>query len=120
MGLPRWAPFDIASAAVLLNGPRYGWSLGAVGFAIFLVQAVANSQSMLYRWLNAKPLYALGIISYSLYLYHPFANHLPHALRIVPVEIAFAIAMALGIVFHCGEAVPTVERPNEESLGGPY
>lgn len=37
---------------------------------------------------------ALGLISYSLYLYHPFANRLPDALKLMPVEIAFSIALA--------------------------
>jgi peptidoglycan/LPS O-acetylase OafA/YrhL len=41
-------------------------------------------------------MYALGLISYSLYLYHPFAEHLPGALKIWPVEVASSIALATG------------------------
>ena len=93
-----------ASSAVDLNGPRYAWSVVAVGFAVLLVQSVAHSRTVWYRWLNSRPLHALGVISYSLYLYHPFANRLPGALRILPVEIAFAIVLAMGSYF-------IVERP---------
>jgi peptidoglycan/LPS O-acetylase OafA/YrhL len=51
---------------------------------------------------------ALGLISYSLYLYHPFANRLPSALKIMLVEIAFSIALATAsylIVLAPGEGV---------------
>jgi peptidoglycan/LPS O-acetylase OafA/YrhL len=113
--IPRWlidwkwiAPVALlaiaASSVAVLNGPRYAWALVAVGFAVLLIQSVAHSQSLWYRWLNSRPLHALGVISYSLYLYHPFANRLPGALRILPVEIAFSIALALASYY-------IVERP---------
>jgi peptidoglycan/LPS O-acetylase OafA/YrhL len=93
-----------ASSAAQVNGPRYAWSLVAVACAALLVQSVAHSQSQWYRWLDSRPLRALGLISYSLYLYHPFANRLPGALRTLPVEIAFSIALATASYF-------IVERP---------
>ena len=113
--IPRWlidwkwiAPIALlaiaASSVMVLNGPRYAWALVAVGFALLLIQSVAHSQTVWYRWLNSRPLHALGVISYSLYLYHPFANRFPGALRILPVEIAFSIALAMGSYF-------IVERP---------
>jgi peptidoglycan/LPS O-acetylase OafA/YrhL len=87
------------STVVRLNGPRYAWSLVAVGFGVLLVQSIAPSQSLGYKWLNSRPLYALGVVSYSLYLYHEFANRLPSSLRTAPVEIAFAIALATASYF---------------------
>ena len=87
------------SSAVELNGPRYAWSLVAVACAVLLIQAIAHSQSVWYTWLNSRPLRALGLISYSLYLYHPFANRLPAALRILPVEIGFSLALAAASYF---------------------
>lgn len=92
------------SSAVELNGPRYAWSLVAVACAVLLIQSIAHSESVGYRWLNSRPLRALGLISYSLYLYHPFANRLPGALRILPVEIAFSLALAAASYF-------IIERP---------
>jgi peptidoglycan/LPS O-acetylase OafA/YrhL len=108
--IPRWlvdwkwlGPAGLAaiivSAALVLNGPRYAWALVAVAFAILILQAIAHSQSPFYKWLNSWPLYALGVVSYSLYLYHPFANRLPSALRSFPIEIVFAIALATASYF---------------------
>jgi peptidoglycan/LPS O-acetylase OafA/YrhL len=113
--IPRWlidwkwvgalaAAIIVAMSASKINAPSYTWSIAAVGFAIILMHAVAHSQSPWYRWLESRPLRALGLISYSLYLYHPFANHLPSALRILPVEVAFVIALATGSYW-------IVERP---------
>lgn len=84
----------IISSAIVLNGPRYAWTLVAVAFAVILVQAIGNSQSRWFRWLDSRPLQALGVVSYSLYLYHPFANRLPAVLHKLPLEVLFAIALA--------------------------
>jgi peptidoglycan/LPS O-acetylase OafA/YrhL len=103
--LPRWLTEKkwlalVAIAAVWasnffeLNGPRYAWSIVALGFAVILIQSIAHAETRWYRFLNSRPFHALGVISYSLYLYHPFANRLPASLHKLPVEIAFAIAMA--------------------------
>jgi peptidoglycan/LPS O-acetylase OafA/YrhL len=103
--LPQWlidtkwlAPLAIAvvcgSSALQLNGPRYAWALVALGFAVLLIQSIAHAQTLWYSFLSSRPLYALGVISYSLYLYHPFANRLPGALHKLPIGIAFAVALA--------------------------
>jgi peptidoglycan/LPS O-acetylase OafA/YrhL len=103
--IPRWlidrkwiGPLALAIVCVIsaaqLNGPRYAWAIVALAFAAMLIQSVAHSQSRWYSWLDSRPMRALGLISYSLYLYHPFANRLPSALKIMPVEIAFSIALA--------------------------
>jgi peptidoglycan/LPS O-acetylase OafA/YrhL len=84
------------SSANQLDGPRYAWAIVALAFAVIILQSIAHSQSGWYRWLEFRPMYALGLISYSLYLYHPFAEHLPGALKIWPVEVAFSIALATG------------------------
>jgi peptidoglycan/LPS O-acetylase OafA/YrhL len=108
--IPRWLIDQkwIGLAAVLivcacsitqLNGARFSWAIVAVCFALILIHAVAHSQTVWYKWLNSPPLYALGVISYSLYLYHPFANRLPTRLRHIPIEIAFSIALAAGSYF---------------------
>jgi len=89
----------VISAALVLNGPRYSWALVAVAFAVLILQAIAHAQSVWYRWLNLKPFYALGIISYSLYLYHPFAIRLPGVLRSYVPEMIFAIALATASYF---------------------
>jgi peptidoglycan/LPS O-acetylase OafA/YrhL len=85
-----------ASSAVDLNGPRFAWALVAVACAVILIQAIAHSQSRWYGWLNSAPLRALGVISYSLYLYHPFASRLPGGFRNLPFGVVFAIALATG------------------------
>jgi len=103
--VPRWlidwkwlVPVAIVavsvSQAVDLNGPRYAWSLVALGFTVVLIQSIAHAQTRWYSFLNSRPLHALGVISYSLYLYHPFANRLPGALHKLPIGIAFALALA--------------------------
>jgi peptidoglycan/LPS O-acetylase OafA/YrhL len=103
--LPRWliewkwlVPVAIlavsVSQAVDLNGPRYAWSLVALAFTVVLIQSVAHAQTRWYSFLNCRLLHALGVISYSLYLYHPFANRLPGALHKLPIGIAFGIALA--------------------------
>lgn len=103
--LPRWligtkwlAAVAIAavclSSALVINGPRYAWSLVALAFAVVLIQSVAHAQSRCYRFLNSPLLHALGVISYSLYLYHPFANRLPGSLHRLPIGIAFALLLA--------------------------
>ena len=103
--IPRWlidwkwiGPLALVvicvSSATALNGARYAWAIVALAFAGILIQSVAHHQSRWYSWLEWRPMRALGIISYSLYLYHPFANHLPSAVRILPVEIAFSITLA--------------------------
>ena len=86
-------------SATRLNGARGAWGIVAICFAVILIQAVAHSRSVWYKWLNSPPLYALGVISYSLYLYHPFANRLPASLRHIPIEIAFAISLATASYF---------------------
>jgi peptidoglycan/LPS O-acetylase OafA/YrhL len=93
-----------ACSVTQLNGARFAWSLVALACAVILIQAIAHSQSGWYHWLDSWPLHALGVISYSLYLYHPFANRLPAALRHLPIEIAFAITLATASYF-------IVERP---------
>ena len=91
-------------SATGLNGARAAWAIVAVCCAVLLIQAVAHSRSGWYKWLNSPPLYGLGVISYSLYLYHPFANRLPASLRHIPIEITFAISLATASYF-------IVERP---------
>jgi peptidoglycan/LPS O-acetylase OafA/YrhL len=83
-----------ASSALEWNGPRYAWLIVALGFGIVLIQSVAHARTPWYRFLSSRPLRALGLISYSLYLYHPFANRLPKALHYIPVEVLFAVALA--------------------------
>lgn len=83
-----------ASSAFDLNGPRYAWSIVALGFAVVLVQSIAHARTRWYSFLNSRPLHALGVISYSLYLYHPFAIRLPGALHNLPTEIVFSIGLA--------------------------
>jgi peptidoglycan/LPS O-acetylase OafA/YrhL len=82
-----------------LNGARAGWAIVAICCAVILIQAIAHSRSVWYKWLNSRPLRALGVISYSLYLYHPFANRLPASLRHVPIETAFGISLATASYF---------------------
>ncbi len=113
--IPRWL-IDwkwLGLAAILVicacsitqvNGARFAWAAVALACAVILIQAVAHSRTPWYNWLNSRPLYALGVISYSLYLYHPFANRLPEALRKLPIEIAFSITLATASYF-------IVERP---------
>jgi peptidoglycan/LPS O-acetylase OafA/YrhL len=103
--LPRWlidgkwqgliALLVLCACFVLpLDGPRYGWALAALGFAVLMIQSIAHARTRWYRFLSSPPLYALGIISYSLYLYHPFASHLPGARYLLPLGVAYAIALA--------------------------
>jgi peptidoglycan/LPS O-acetylase OafA/YrhL len=103
--IPRWlidrkwiGPLALLIVCVVsatqVNGPRYAWAIVALAFAGILIQSVAHGRSPWYRWLESRPMRALGLISYSLYLYHPFANRLPSALKVMPVEIAFSIALA--------------------------
>lgn len=77
----------------------YSWILAPLSFAVVLIQSIAHHQSPLYAWLNRKALYALGVLSYSLYLYHQFANRLPGSLKTPILEIAFSIALAVGSYF---------------------
>ena len=103
--LPRWliekkwlAPVAIIAVSLCsvlgVNGPRYSWSLVALGFAVVLIQSIAHARTIWYSFLNSRILHGLGVISYSLYLYHPFAIRLPGALHTIPIGIAFAIALA--------------------------
>ena len=91
-------------SAINLNQPRYAWAIIPLACAVLIIQSIAHSQSRWYSWLEFRPMRALGIISYSLYLYHPFVIHLPPAIRTVPVEVAFAILLATG-------SYVIVERP---------
>lgn len=84
------------SSAISLNQARYAAALVAVACAILIIQSVAHSETSWYRWLELRPMRALGVISYSLYLYHTFASHLPTAFRKIPFEVAFAILLATG------------------------
>ncbi len=113
--LPRWivewkwlAPVGLValavSSAIQLNGPRYSWTLVALVFAVVLVQAVAHAHTVWYRFLNSRPFYLLCLISYSLYLYHPFANNLPERFHILAVGVPVAILLATGSYW-------IVERP---------
>jgi peptidoglycan/LPS O-acetylase OafA/YrhL len=103
--IPRWLIDNkvLSLAAVItvcicsatqLNGPRFAWALTALSFAILIMHSVAHSRSVWFRWLETPLLTNLGLISYSLYLYHPFANRLPAAFRNIPSEVAFAIVLA--------------------------
>jgi peptidoglycan/LPS O-acetylase OafA/YrhL len=83
-----------ASSAFELNGPRYAWSIVALGFAVVLIQSIAHARTRWYNFLNSRPLYSLGVISYSLYLYHPFAIRLPGALHKLPIQVAFSVGLA--------------------------
>jgi peptidoglycan/LPS O-acetylase OafA/YrhL len=82
------------SSVLQMNGPRYAWSLVALGFAVVLIQSIAHARTRWYSFLNSRILHALGVVSYSLYLYHPFANRLPGALHTLPIGVAFAILLA--------------------------
>ncbi len=84
----------ILASALVINGPRYSWSLVAVAFAVILIQSVAHARTRWYRFLNSRLLHALGVISYSLYLYHPFSNRLPGKLHTLPIGVAFALLLA--------------------------
>jgi len=61
---------------------------------VVLIQSIAHAGTRWYSFLNSGPFHALGVISYSLYLYHPFAIRLPGALHKLPIEIVFAIGLA--------------------------
>jgi peptidoglycan/LPS O-acetylase OafA/YrhL len=88
-----------ACSAAHLNGALLAWSLVALACAVIIIQSIAHSRTRWYGWLDSPPLHGLGVISYSLYLYHPFANRLPKLLRSLPIEVAFAITLATASYF---------------------
>jgi peptidoglycan/LPS O-acetylase OafA/YrhL len=47
-----------------------------LAFAGILVCAIRYHKHRLYSWLNTRPMRYLGLLSYSLYLYHPIGNSL--------------------------------------------
>ena len=113
--IPRWligwkwlVPVSLSlvwvSSVTNINGPKYSWTFAALTAALGLIHAIAHSQTVWYGWLNSRPLRALGVISYSLYLYNPFASQLPAAIRSVPVAVLFSVAMACASFF-------LIERP---------
>ena len=86
---PVWAPLGtglLIGISVFAGQSSEGYRLtGGLAIeplllAILMCQLIVHSASWLWKWLNARPVVYLGKISYPLYLYHAFAEHI--ALRI--------------------------------------
>lgn len=90
-------PFDFNSIVVDAALP--------VLCVLFMLHAIGYGQDPVYRFLNGPTAYRLGLISYSLYLYHPFAVHFAGPAWIRPVmQLAFSVGLASASYF-------VVERP---------
>ncbi len=117
------AVFGAGMAFVFLNGywhesgiGDYGFSLSgsllaALGFALMIVAAISGS-GLSIGWLNFRPLVAIGVVSYGLYLWH-----LPLLLAARRFEIfpdAFAPRLAVVLMLSLTAAVASwklVEEP---------
>ena len=103
------ATLALIIGSIALNfhyGPAYKY---AVGFmvdplltAIFLVQVIALPKAWAWSWLNWGITRFVGKVSYSMFLFHVFANDLakhvllPHRPLIIVTPVAIALAVAMG------------------------
>ncbi|HVX15439.1 MAG TPA: acyltransferase [Pirellulales bacterium] len=77
----------------------------AVLFALIVAAGVSNNQSVVGRCLTSTPLVAIGVLSYSLYIWQPFLHPASDAWQFSwPVNIACALGCAV-VSYFC------VERP---------
>jgi peptidoglycan/LPS O-acetylase OafA/YrhL len=96
--LIAWSVFAFSDATFF---PGTAALVPCVG-ALLLLHAGADATPVLNRVLSARPLVLIGLISYSLYLWHwpllVFAKH--HLQRpLLPPETALAVALALGLAW---------------------
>ncbi len=103
------ATFGLIILSIALNfryGPAYKYAVGFVVdpllTAIFLVQVIALPRTWAWGWLNWSATRFLGKISYSVFLFHVFANDLakhvllPHRPLIIVTPVAIALAAGMG------------------------
>jgi peptidoglycan/LPS O-acetylase OafA/YrhL len=124
-GSPSGAPFrhpwagDALTLAICLALLVHGADVLIVGLFVLVIPALAAGSSHTAKWLAARPLHWLGVISYSLYLVHvPFLDaesprmlrllthfHLPHL-----VSVANALLIPL-IILLAYLTYSLIERP---------
>lgn len=109
----RWmalAPIAVLALASLDKHPRVGFSIGIplqnVAIALLLDRYVRLPESRIGRVLNARPVVAVGLLSYSIYLWQqPFFDPAaPPWMTATPWNLAFVAAAALASYW-------LVERP---------
>jgi peptidoglycan/LPS O-acetylase OafA/YrhL len=103
-------PFGLIVASIALNFRYHLAYRIAVGFvldpiltAVLIVQVIAFGQSVLWGWLNSRVVRYLGQVSYSVYLYHVFANGVVTRLlgrkpTLLVVMAAIGLATILGSI----------------------
>ncbi len=95
-------------------GAAYHYSLGftvdAILMAIFLVQLLQVYQSRLWCWLESPVLRHLGLLSYSLYLWHGWGLTIGRHVRFAGVGGQFAAGLIVSFALASGSYY-LVERP---------
>ena len=96
-----WAAVTVAVKLSAPYGGRYAaayaMTLMPVAFAGILLAAVAHARHWLYAWLNTPVMRYLGLVSYSLYLYHSMGDNVAQRLgggTVVAAAASLAMAMA--------------------------
>jgi peptidoglycan/LPS O-acetylase OafA/YrhL len=114
----RWAWLPLLTIiAIWMSraGPmKYHYSIGftvdAMLMAILIVQWLQLSQSALWSWLDMRLIAFLGLISYPMYLYHPWGLTFGEKLHMLPHGARFAIG-AIATVCAALGSYYVVERP---------
>ena len=87
----------------------FGFTLYSVLVAVLIVQLLQLHSSLLWSWLDRRPVRFLGTISYPIYLYHAWGLNLGHWLPAPPV-----VQFLAGVIFSIAGGVGSyyvVERP---------
>lgn len=95
-------------------GSAYHYSLGftvnALLIAVLIVQLLQLSRRTLWSWLEHPVTRFLGVLSYSLYLYHIWGIGAGHQLRFLPPGLQFLAGVLASIALASGSYF-VIERP---------
>jgi peptidoglycan/LPS O-acetylase OafA/YrhL len=95
-------------------GSAYHYSLGftvnALLIAVLIVQLLQLSRRALWSWLEHPVTRFLGVLSYSLYLYHIWGIGAGHQLRFLPPGLQFLAGVLASIALASGSYF-VIERP---------
>jgi len=102
----RWLALVAAAVVWALNMARLNeaieFAILPLALAILMLHAIRYCDTPIYKWLNYRPIRWLGIISYSLYLYHPVSDNvqvIQNSTLGVILQVVISIALAAGSYF---------------------
>lgn len=117
VGRAAWMPFvTLALMAAVLTGMSsaarhlIGFTLYAALVAVLIVQLLQLRHSVMWRWLDFRPIRFLGTISYPIYLYHGWGLGLGEWLTGVPHLVRFVAGTVLTVAGAMGSYF-IVEQP---------